>query len=271
LILFLLSFSACTLEQRLARDFVKYTDPGDFYILKPSYLIKYNLKEYDLEGMDSLDEVVRDSILLENSLFLKAITDSLLIEQMLEGLGNSLQSYGASVLPEHAVDSLMANGGNTYILNLAQFTLEEYTHPYRIEEPYYDELIVVDGIDVNALNFNLWLELGMLNSEEGNKVLFTSDYLFDQVNGTIKQNLITGEMRFDYVIDTINVQQVYKSAYQFGQKAGSKLYDYLMNEYINLNLPETYPYKGIYFHYDPRRRLIYEVDESEMLIRVQPE
>ena len=192
-----------------------------------------------------------------------------MIKEYVGGLEKGFKSFSAGILPENAVDSLMHNGGNSYILNLAQFSLEEYIHPYRSEEPVYDEIIVIDGIDLNAVNFNIWLELGRLNSEEKNKVLFVSDFLLDEINGTLKQNLITGKLSFDFTIDTLTVPQMYEFAGKFGEKTAGYLYDYLMNAWIGENIPEEYPYERIYYHYDPEKRLLFPVEEDSRVMVIE--
>jgi len=39
----------------------------DFYLLKPTFVFKENLKEFELEGIDTLDENVKDSLLLQKA------------------------------------------------------------------------------------------------------------------------------------------------------------------------------------------------------------
>jgi len=261
--------TSCTLEQRLARTYVGLNDPGEFYLLKPSYLFKFNLKEFEISGIDTLSEFKKDSLLLENSLLLKNITDSVFIDAFTNGLESKLKSFGANIIKEDDTDTLLNNGGTPYILNVAQISLEEYIHPYRSEEEIYDEIIVIDGIDLNAINYNVWIELGILNTETKNKVLFISDYLFDNLNGTLKQNLLTGKLSFDYTIDTINTEQVYQSARQFGDATAGYLFDYLMNAYIGENLPEDYRYERVYYHFDSERRILYPADEEQMMMELE--
>ncbi len=83
--LFLLAFlflvTGCTLEQKLARSFVDLESPGQFLLLKPSFIFKYNLKEFEIPGIDTLDEYTKDSLLMEYSLFLKIISDSAIINE----------------------------------------------------------------------------------------------------------------------------------------------------------------------------------------------
>lgn len=271
--LFLLAFlflvTGCTLEQKLARSFVDLESPGQFLLLKPSFIFKSNLKEFEIPGIDTLDQYTKDSLLMEYSLFLKIISDSAIINEFTESFAVTLESYGAKVLTENAIDTLMENGGTPYILNVAQFSMEEYIHPYSTEEMVYDEIVVIDGIDLNALNYNVWIELGRMNTEKNNKVLFASDYLLDNINGTLKQHLITGKMSFDYTIDTITLPRIYKSARQFGKITAGYLFDYLLNSYIAENLPEDYPYERLYYHYDTSRKLVYATRDEKRFLELE--
>jgi len=265
---FFFLLTSCTLEQKLAGSFVDNEKQGQYLLLQPSIVFKYNLKDFEIPGIDTLDEFRKDSLLLENSLFLKAVSDSVLIEEFIASIKKALEIYGSVIIRENAIDTLMENGGTPYIINVAQLSLEEYIHPYSAEEQVYDEFIVIDGIDLNALNFNVWIELGRMNTDKNNKVLFTSDYLLDNINGTLKQNLISGKMSFDYTTDTITMPQVYEFARQFGKITANLLFDYLMNNYIGENLPEDYPFERLYYHYDPVRRLVYPIGDEERIIEL---
>jgi hypothetical protein len=198
----------------------------------------------------------------------KDIADSVMIKEFVSGFKKYFELFGAVVLPESAIDTLMENGGSPYILNIAQFSLEEYLHPYSSEQMIYDEVMVIDGFDVNAINYNVWIELSRLNSEKNNKVLFNSDFLTDDVNGVMKQNLLTGKVTFDYTIDTINSAREYEFARKFGENTASYVFDYLMNNYILENLPDNYPYVPYYYHYDPERKILYAVDEEYRIIEL---
>jgi hypothetical protein len=265
---FIFLLSGCTLDHKLAKNFVKNEFHDSFYILQPAFIFKYNLKDFEVPGVDTLDQVARDSILLERSLFLKEINDSLLVHEYIQGLTDGLGKYKAKIILEKEVDTLMTNGGKSYIINIAQFSMEEYVHPYSEEEYIYDQLMLIDGIDLNALNYNIWLELGRLNTEEKNKVLFMSDFLLDDVSGMLKTNLVTGKMSYDYTIDTISMDRVYAFAKKTGEVTASLLFDYLMNTYVKENVPKDYPYEILYYHYDPVKHYIYPVDEQDRIIEL---
>lgn len=269
IVLAIVLLTGCSVEQKLARSFVNAGKPEEYLLLRPTIILKYNLKEFEISGLDTLEGYRKDSTLLENSLFLKSITDSLLIEQFTSGFIKALEGYGARVALESSIDTLLEKEGNAYIVNIAQFSLEEYIHPYTSEEVVYDEVVVIDGIDLNAINYNLWLELSHMNTEKKNKVLFASDYLLDNMKGTLKRNLLSGKYSFDYTIDTITMTQVYEFAHWFGKKSATYMFDYLMNDYIGENISEEYPYERYYYHYDLQRNSFYPVGEEDRFIELE--
>jgi len=266
--LLVLLLAGCNTEQKLARKFVVMEKPMPILVMKPDIVFKHNLKEYEIPGIDTLSDYLKDSLLYENSLFLKEIDDSLLVYFFYDGFERFMTRMGYTVIPEDSLPVLMAESLSATVVNLAQISLEEYIYPYWSEEVVYDEVIVIDGIDLNALNFNIWIELSKLNVEGDHKVLFTSDYLIDDLNGLLKQHLITGKFRFDYTIDTLTLTDVYDFAGRFGSYTAGYLYDYLLNRYVRENIPASYPYDPYYYHYDTRRRIIYPVDSGERIIEL---
>jgi hypothetical protein len=261
--------TGCSVEQKLARSFVDTAKPKEYLLLRPAIILKYNLKTFELPGADTIEGYRKDSALLANSLFLKDINDSLFIDSFTSGLVEKLESYGATVVLENSIDTLMEHEGYPYVINIAQFSLEEYIHPYSRDEEVYDEVITIDGIDLNAINYNLWLELSHMNTEKKNKILFASDYLLDNLHGTLKQNLLSGKYSFDYTIDTIIMPEIYEFANRFGKKAAVYLFDYLMNDYIGEKLPENYPFDRYYYHYDPRGKSYYPIGEEDRFIELE--
>jgi hypothetical protein len=266
---FSLLLTGCTLEQKLAKTYVKQNPLGRILLLEPSIVFKSNLKTYEIPGVDTLAEYLKDSLLLDKSLFLKDVSDSLLIREFVSGFKKYFELSGAVVLTESSIDTLMEKGGTPYIMNIAQFSLEEFLHPYSSEQLIYDEVLVIDGFDVNAINYNVWIELSRLNTEKKNKVLFTSDYITDDVNGVLRQNLFTGKAIYDYTIDTITTAREYEFARKFGETTAGLIFDYLLNTYILENLPDNYPYDPYYYHYDPERKVFFATDEDQRIIELE--
>jgi hypothetical protein len=264
----LLSMAGCTVEQKLATRFTQARIVDDFLLIEPDLVFKYNLKTYEFPGIDTLPEAARDSVMIANSLFLPDIDDSLFIRTYSDSFFKAIGSYGMSIYPENYLDTFLLTGRKAIIIHLAQLSLEEYVHPYESEEVINDEIVVIDDIDLNALNYNVWIELSYLNEEGRHQVLFGSDFLLDDLEGILKQYLFTGETRFDYTIDTITTSKIYAFAGEFGKKTAGYLYDYYLNRYVDENLPKDYQFERYYYHYDPEKKRAYPVDPANSLIEL---
>jgi hypothetical protein len=250
------SLTSCQLEKKTVRAFIDSPRAEPLLLLLPDYIFPVNLKEYDIPGKDSLDEAAIDSLMIDYSLFLKDINDSVVLARFSNAFIRGLQGFGYKVYPESKLDSVLHGNQRTYVVNLAQMTVEEYIHPY--SESYYvgDELVTLKDIDLNALNLNVWIELGAMNGDKKIKVLFASDYLFDRLSGNFRQNFFASQLTFEYAIDTLTVKQFYSMAEYFGGKCSGFLFDFFMNEYLKENLPPDYPYDPQYYHYDHERQMI---------------
>lgn len=266
----ILAFSSCNLERKLAKVYTSAPTSDTLLILKPSYLFKINLKEFLVPDSDSLDEAEKDSILMEKSLFLKHLSDSAVIDGFTQSFTNKLKLYGYKVLGEGKLDSLLTSHSGAYILNIAQITMEEYIHPYTSDYVVGDEIITLKDIDLNAVNFNVWIELSRLNSNEKNRVLFTSDYIFDGINGYFKQFFFTSEISFEYTIDTMTMKEVSSFGGILGERFAEYFYDYQLNSYILRNLTPDYPYQPVYYHYDPIRKTLQPARDDEKFIELEP-
>jgi hypothetical protein len=266
----LLAFASCTIEQKLARTFIDTHKDLSFLIMKPSFVFKTNLKSYEIENSDSLSNEARDSILLAKSLFLQYVSDSTYISDYTESFSKELRDAGFRVYPEEYLDTFLTKGGqNVFIVNIAQLSLEEYVHPFSSDEQVGDEVVTVKDIDLNALNFNSWIELSPVNGEEKkNVVLFASDFMFDDVNGFFRQYVFSDKMTFEYTIDTIRMSDIYEAARGIGDKYADYLYDYILNRYISQNLPQGNE-NPIYYHYDRKRKTLTPAEEPDRFIEMK--
>ncbi len=265
----LLLLSGCMPERKLAVSFIENDTALAFLVIKPDFLYKTNLKEYEINGYDSLSDWQKDSLLMDKSLFLKNINDSILISGFTENFTKGLQSYGIKVYPSSLTDTFLLPGHMSYIANIAQMSLEEYVHPFTTDQVVSDEIVTIKDVDLNALNYNIWLELGKLNSDKKNIVLFASDYLLDDLNGQLRQSIFRDEITFEYTIDTITTEQIYQYGRQMGKEVSSYLFDYLLNIYINENIPPGYPYEPEYLHYDPEKRMLLPADPERRLVEMK--
>lgn len=257
LVLFLLlGLASCSIEKRIAKDFVKTPDKGSVLLFTPDFMFKSSLKIDSVENALQYSEEQIDSILYAQSIFLKEVSDSILLSRMVNNYIAAMEAYGFDVYTQEHIDRFMQRDDSLYTVNMAQVELEEYVYEYRDEE-YLNGNTYYTDVDLNAVNLNAWFEINMVNSKtkEKNKVLFTSHFLSDDLYGQFTQSFATGEVKYDYRIDSMNVQDIYELASYLGKVYANYTLDYIMNKLIRRNIDMS-EYKPDYLHYDPRRNTL---------------
>ena len=265
----IIGFSSCNLEKKLAKVYTATPITDTLLVFRPSYLFKINLKDFLVADADSMSEPEKDSALMENSLFLKHVSDSTVIEGYTRSFTDQMKLYGYKVFGEDMLDSLLTSHSSAFIVNIAQMTMEEYIHPYTSDYVVGDEIVTLKDIDLNAVNFNVWMELSRMNTDGKNRVLFASDHVFDGINGYFKQYFFSSDISFEYTIDTMTVKEVESVGGILGQRFAEYFYDYLLNSYVRQNLPPDYPYEPVYYHYDPYRKTLSPAGDDERMIELE--
>ena len=70
---------SCTAERKLAKEFISKKNPASIFLIKPLTLINTNTKTEIVDTIKDIDQYTRDSILMNNSIFLIGISDSLFL------------------------------------------------------------------------------------------------------------------------------------------------------------------------------------------------
>lgn len=242
-LLFLLSLTAvflhltsCNPERRLANNFVKKREPASILLLSPEFSYKYNYKVPDIDNFDSLPKQAQDSLLFFNSELLQYIDDSLLITNYIKGLSSGLKSLGFNVFTTGTTESFVNRGSDGLIVNVAQLELEEYLDSISDNASFGDEEHYNYNLYITAVNINSWLELTRVNHQDSAPVLYASNTLTDRFDGGFRYFPFTGEVKYDYTIDSLKVDDIYSSTISIGNLYAGLLFDHLMNDYIQRSL-----------------------------------
>lgn len=261
--------ASCSIERKFAREYVKDDTTRTVLLMSPDYIFKKSLKEWEVDSVDELDEWTLDSILLEKSMFLKRIDDSLFLDFYLRHFVDELQKLGFIVYGEDSLVTFLSGKPNAHIINLAQLEIEEYIMPYREEEQFGD-YIYFEVIDLNAINLNSWIEISKVNEEEDKALFFASHYLTDEMEGYFRYYYFTGEVGFNYEVDTIPMSNIYKLGALAGYEYAGYTFDYLMNKYIDKRMEQEGRERSkIYYHYSRRGNYIDEAEEDERFIPME--
>jgi len=241
--LFLLSLAAvilhltsCNPERHLANNFIKKREPASILLLSPEFSYKYNYKLPDVDNFDNLSKQAQDSLLFFNSELLQYIDDSLLITNYIRGLSSGLKSLGFNVFTTGTTGSFVNRGSDGLIVNVAQLELEEFLDSISDNASFGDEEHYNYDLYITAVNINSWMELTRVNRQDSALVLYASNTLTDRFDGGFRYFPFTGEVKYDYTIDSLKVEDIYTSAISIGNLYAGLLFDYLMNDYIRRSM-----------------------------------
>ena len=258
--------SSCSIEKKIAKEYIRDDSTRTVLVIPPDYIFKKSLKEWQVDSAEALDDWTRDSLLLAKSMFLKDIDDSLFLYHYLGNYVAELQNLGFTVYGQDSLLSFLSGHSKAFIVNFAQMELEEYIMPVREEEQFGD-YVYYEEVDLNAINLNSWIEISRVNADEDKALFFASHYLTDDMEGSFRYYFFTGEVVFNYDVDTIPMENIYRLAALAGYTYAGYTFDYLMNKYIDKRMEqERQDRSKIYYHYSRYGNYIEEAEEDERFI-----
>lgn len=248
---------SCGPERMIGDYYVKHNIKGSILLMRPDLVYKSNQMRFDLS--DQMSETEKDSVAYYRSSYLKHVSDSAFLDEYMNNFIDRLLSAGFDVYAQEYLDSFMTVGPPAYIVNVAQLQLEESRdsagseslNELGVEGNYYPS-----GISLNTVRLNSWFEVTELNADSGKvkKLFFASSIAHDAVKGGLNIMPESGELRFQYTIDTLALNDVYELARQSGKTYGDYLIDYFMNAYIRQQMPNgVFPQRYMHYNTDVRR------------------
>lgn len=260
---------SCSLERKIARSYVKTKDEKSILLFFPKELSKLNLKAYRMPAKDSLLFADIDSFLMNKSLFLQYIDDSVFITKCKQSMIKEFIDYGIKVYDYEQINEFIKLNDSSYVINLAQMQLEEYILQDSAED-------IIDGmnykcyLELDAINLNSWFELSR-NKLPGEHypVLYSSYMESDSVYGSYVKSVENDSITYFYMRDTLDLPKIYELSEIAGKKYASNFYDYLLNIYVQDHLPKDKSPK-LYFHYNLIDRIL-ESNYYDRFTEIVPE
>lgn len=260
LLLSVFLFSACTIERKLALEFIKQKKSSVAVFVVPPYSLNlFNNNEYNLDSVYIPKDYPIDSLLFNQTYLLKDISDSIFLENYLNGFINSLRKSGFQVFLPDALNAFQEIESKAYIFRFAQVDLSEEIYPYEINEDIGGEEFS-KVFPLNLVTANSWFEFEARDTA-WRKVFYAEDALVDEFSAELKLDDSGKNTVLYYVMDSLSVADVYQMATDVGMKYAGYLTDYLMNTYIKQQFPPNLS-PSIIFHYDPEYKMLFPYEEG---------
>lgn len=256
LVISLILLASCSVERRLAQEFIKEHKHGAVMLIAPDYLYKSSYKVPYIKNFDALPQQEKDSIAYFNSDIVQFCDDSAYISYFIEGLKKGFTYFGLTVYEGNAASDFLNHGDEAYIFNLAQIQLEEYFDSISDATSYDTESANTEAIFITAINLNNWIEITKLNHVKSDpQMLFSSQSITDDFKGNFIYYPLTGDFDYNYTIDSLTVEKLYNSARTLGFRHSQWLFDYLMNDFVMKSLPQG-QVRNKLFTYDFEYRIL---------------
>ncbi|MBW6490237.1 MAG: hypothetical protein K0B15_03470 [Lentimicrobium sp.] len=231
--------SSCSTERILARQFLKNTEPEAMLLLAPDYVFKKGYKLPDSLDSEKYSPYQLDSVLLANSTIIRNVNDSVYFSAFMFGFSNALKQFGYLVYESENAGEFLSKGAKSLIVNLAQSELEEYYDSIGEKAQFGDEDIYSYEFFITSVNLNFWFEINGVNYYDSiMPVLFSQQVLSDRVEGGFRYFPFSGDVKYIYAIDSIELRDLYNAAFNAGELNATYLHDYLLNRYIQKKMPE---------------------------------
>lgn len=256
--------TSCTAERKTAKQFLQNRKNTSVLIIPADFIYKRNLKAWQVADDGWMDDASRDSVLYMRSSFMQFVSDSIFLETYQNSLINSLRSKGLSVYLQADIDLFLQSPNKKYIINVAQLMLEE-TEELLFDPDYDIEYNYLGEFYLNMVLLSSWFEISGVNEPEPKKaVAFAEMNLTDQFEGRFRFFPFTGGTIYTYSVDTVKLDDIYAMAQSAGYRYSGYIFDYLMNRYVDRNLPPNKT-RTSYFRYDFSTRLLKQAMEERFV------
>ena len=150
--------TSCSVEEKMALNFVKVNNTRSILVFSPDQIFKVNQKTELLDSLKIYDESKFDSVLYTHSDYLQYLNDSLFLANYVLGYTEEMTSLGFAVYNQDQTQTFMEVDSNAYVANIAQIEIEETYYDYRAGETIYGHYYYYD-FELNAIVVNSWIEL----------------------------------------------------------------------------------------------------------------
>lgn len=194
---------------------------------------------------------------------LNGFNQDLFLDVMYNAYAKEMENYGVEVYVPEDINQVPVDSTH-WLVMLSRMEISG-----RITE--YEDYLFSDTYEysykfpLNTVNVASWFEI---NDSEWLPVLFCEHNLMDGFDSKTDYSIWTGNLDYNYTIDTLELKDVYNYAVYLGKMYAGYTYDYMMNSYVGEELEKRgYGYQ-LMLRYDPYKKQLRYADEDDYFIEV---
>jgi hypothetical protein len=251
----MLLFTSCTIENKLAREYVMSKPTEALMIVPTDFMYKTNLSYQEPDPVNMISERALDSVGYFKSTYLRYISDSIFLEKFYNAFIREMEESGYNIfLPNDSLIFMKQQQGK-WTIRFAQLQLEEETKNYFVDTYDPDERYYYKEYNLTSVGLNTWTETVFSASPDQQRLLYLSGFIEDDFEGGFRYNYFDDKMYYSDRTLKITYDDIYKMAEDSGKKHAELLMDYLLNDYIRRNMPPGTTRREIY-HYDRHFKML---------------
>jgi hypothetical protein len=252
--------ASCSPQRKLAKTYVDQRNEWGILVLFPDQVFKINDRyDRDERGLSRLSEFEQHDSLIKQTLFLKQLDDSLLLNTFKKEYWETLSKYDVELYSEADFNRFYERDSLSWIANVAQIELQEFISDYEDEDNFFG-MRYTHTVPLNGMNLAVWLELNALNEEaKENKVYFTDQNIYDYHEGQFYYDFATGSVNYYYDVDTLKVNELMDFVGFMGRLTAAYTYDQLLNNILQ-STEKSETDQIIHFRYDPYVKRLFQTE-----------
>ena len=187
---------------------------------------------------------------------LNGFSQDLFLDVMYAAYADAMLAYGVDVYVPDNIDDVQVDSTHWLVV------LSRLEVVGRVTE--YEDYLFSDTDEfsykhpLNTVNVASWFEI---NDSVWLPVLYCEHNLIDNFDSRTDYSFWSGNLDYDYTIDTLTLEDVYNYAVYLGRLYAGYTYDYMMNDYVNTELKKRNALYQVQLRYDPyKKQLRYATD-----------
>lgn len=224
--------NSCSTEFRLSSNLQHHKDRIHVLCSFPDHLYLSNAKISPPEGLSSQEEsAFYDSIFYQSD-YIQYVDDTIFLRVFRETTKAFFESRGFTYHEVGELNPFLASDGMLYLVKFKQLELEERWEPYHQEE-VLGEMKYEEDFWINGLSLNAWMDVAKVNDTvEIQRELYDESILTDQVEGLFFQNQWTGDVHYQYRLDTLFVSDIGELKTKSAHELSYFIINYIINKEI---------------------------------------
>lgn len=261
-----LTLGSCSPQKKLARQFTEQAPDWGILVMMPEQIFKLNERyDRDEKGMSEFSDFEKNQALLDQTLLLKTLNDSIVRLVFENAYLSTLRKYDVKVYEESDFEDFYGRDSLSWIANIAQLEIQEFIEDYEDEDMFYG-MSYMKIVPLNAINLAAWVEISQLNqSKQQADVYFTDQNLFDQLESEFVYDFFTSQVNYYYSIDSLKTQDIYDFAGFMGRLTASYTYDQILNNKLENESPQTTS-ERLFYRYDPFSKRLFSTEFDRFIL-----